>query len=95
MADIEYLTILFETVFNTVVSAFIIDEFVHEVLDGRGKGLVVVLAVSVDIGGLVLEGGFVAVEGYFFDGFGEIREVVVAVDLEELDEFFLLERGDY
>lgn len=43
----------------------------------------------------MLEGGLVAVEGYLFDGFGQFRQVVVAVDLEELDEFLFLEGRDY
>jgi hypothetical protein len=44
---------------------------------------------------LVLESGFVAVEGYLFDGLGQIWQVIVGVDFEELNEFFFFERGDY
>ena len=95
MTNIEYLAILFETILYAIVGALIIDKFIHKVLDCWGEGLVIIFAVSVDGGGFVLEGRFVAIEWYFFDCFCEIGEVVVAVDLEELDEFFLLEGGDY
>lgn len=44
---------------------------------------------------LVLESGFVAIEGYLFDGLSQIRQVIVSVDFEELDELFFFERGDY
>lgn len=93
--DIEYLAVLLEAISDAVVVLLILEQFIDKVLDGWGKGLVVVLAIAVNDGVLVLEGGLVAVERYLFDCFGQFRQVVVAVDLEELDKFLFLEGGDY
>lgn len=54
--------------------------------------MIVVFTISVDSGLLILESCFVTIEGYLFDVFAEIGKMIIAVYLEELNEFFFFER---
>ena len=76
------------------MALLVLEQLVQEVLDSRREGLVVVLPVAVDESLSVLEGGLVAVEGDLLDVLAEVRKVVVAVDLEKLDELLFLEGGN-
>lgn len=64
-------------------------------MDGGGDCFVLALAVPVDEDLVVLEGGFVAVEGDLFDCLGQVGQVIVGIDFEELDQFLLLEGRNY
>jgi len=72
------------------MTALILQQFIHKILDDWGERLVIILPVSVNRDLLILEGSLIAVEGYFFNILREVGEIVVAVYLEELDYLFFL-----
>ena len=86
------MTILFEAIFDAIMSPLILKQFIHKILDDRSESLIIVFAISVNIDTFMLEGGLIAIERYFFDILGEVGEVVIAIDLKELYNLFLFER---
>ena len=72
IGDIEYLAIFLEAIFNAAVTALVLKQFIHKILDNRGECLVIIFPVSVNRDVFVLEGGLIAIEGYFLNIFGEV-----------------------
>ena len=68
--NVEDLSVLLETIPDAGMRPLIFHEFVHEVFDGGGEGLVEILAISVDVDLLVEEGGLVAIKRYLLDVLG-------------------------
>ena len=90
IGDIEYLAIFLETIFDAVMTALVLQQFIHKILDDRGECLVIIFPVSVNRDLFMLEGGLIAIKRYFLNIFREIGEIVIAIDLKELDYLFFL-----
>lgn len=89
-----YVGELLEAISEGVMVLLIFEEFIDEVGDACSKGIIVVLSVSVDQDVAMFKGSLIAVYGDLLDVLAHLWQEVIAVQLEELDQVFLLERGN-
>lgn len=73
----------------------ILHQLLNEIAGSRSESLCIGFAISVDHDIAMLKSGLKAIEADLFVGFAEVREMLFAENLEELDEFFFFEGRDY